>query len=153
MALRLEDLNPEMGEFKLEATGEHVHRLRKVSLRDKVWAKKVFGKDIEEVFAISETRAKSPDFDVHQWYLDVIRIAYHQLEDKSLFVSKEQKTVDEEGKEGTIVVGGLELFEMVVVNPTEQVAITEAVKKTLFGSNVAPETVEKKTEVEAKAAS
>lgn len=127
--MNLEEVRPAMGSFKLEATKEHVHELRKFSLDDHVWVRETFGKGLDEIATMTPGES-----------LPIItRIVYRLIKDKSIFIKQEVKTIDEEGNEGTDTLGGVRLFSATVCGPQEQNDMIEAFLKTLSASNPKPD--------------
>ncbi len=127
--MNLEDVRPAMGSFKLEATKDHVHELRKFSLDDHVWVKETFGKGLDEIATMTPSESLPL----------ITRIVYRLIKDKSIFLKQEVKTIDEEGNEGTDTLGGVRLFSAVVCGIDEQNLMVGAFLKTLGASNPKPD--------------
>jgi len=136
--MELEQIKPEMGSFGLEAFPGIQFHLRKISLNDKIWAKQTFGKSIEEV--LNKTKEEI-EGNYEEFLNSYSRIAYHLIQEdqKVVFVSREVPTIDENGIEGKIKIGGVKLFQACVQGIEEQLAVMRAVGKTLMASNVLPE--------------
>ncbi len=123
MSIPISDLRPQYGKFKLAATGDTEHTLRKISLDDYQWVEDTFGMPMELLFSDGREVRIS----------EVIKLIYHQLEDKSPFVSEVlPKFIDDNGDEHeNYRVSGLQKFRKSICGPEEQLAVVQALMKTV----------------------
>lgn len=116
-----------MGVFTLEATGDVVHQLRKISQDDQAWIKRTFGKPLDHIFA--------PGAEVD--FSNTLKIVYHQLVDKTRFPGKvEYNVLDDDGfpvKERRVT--GVEVLAQAITSPVENMDIMSALLKTMGNSN------------------
>lgn len=98
--MELEQVIPhDFGSFKLKATGEVVHKLRKFSLFDHTWVKNQTGMTLPEVMNLGKTDA------LRMWE-EIAKIIYHLLQDQSPFQKVEVTRYDENGDAYTAKIGG-----------------------------------------------
>lgn len=119
--IKLGELRPQFGEFTLEATHDHKHRLRKISIDDYEWIEATFGLPLNELFAEGKEVKLST----------VTRLIYHQLEDKSLFRAEDRTIIDDEGEERVQRISGLQKFREAIVDPSEAANLTKAYLKSI----------------------
>lgn len=116
--ITLEDLVPDYAEFFIKSVGKTL-RLRPLNVEDKVWIKRKFGDDVEAALNIKN--------------LDKICIvAYHMIDDKSLFKKQKVIEIDEEGTETESEIGGLKLFMRMLISAADQQSLIDALLKS-FG--------------------
>ncbi len=118
---KLSDIRPQYGGFKLEATGETEHRLRKVSLDDYEWIETTFGMSLEELFAEGKNVKTSV----------LTKLIFHQLEDKKPFLAEDRAIITDAGESETVRISGLQKFREAVINPEEAKSLAEAFLKTI----------------------
>lgn len=117
MSIKLEDLIPEEAEFTLALT-KKTYKLRRFTLEDELWLKNRFGDELEKVFR--EIRMK-----------EICQIVFHQLVDKSEFLKREVKIINEEGDEITETKGGAELLFCMISGMNEKLEIFNALLATI----------------------
>ncbi len=119
--IQLSEIRPQFGTFKLEATGDVVHRLRKVSLDDYEWFESEFGLSMLQVFAEGKEVKTSV----------VTKIIFHQLEDKTPFLASDEDVITDDGEKATVRVTGLQKFRRAVITAEDAQTMTQAFLKTL----------------------
>lgn len=117
--LKLEDIKPLPGKFKLEITGKE-YVLRPFNVEDEIWLRQTYGDKIAELF--SETNLDTEA---------LCRIAFHQLADKSDFKKVEVTSINEEGEEVEAFVGGYKLLMTKIQGMQEKIDILLAINETL----------------------
>jgi hypothetical protein len=131
--LELTDLFPETGMFTLRATGDHVHKLRPVSLADHAWLEQNLGgkEAVEKAFSTQDLHALS-------------RLVFHLLEDKTPFAAEEVEEWSEDGELlGTKKVGGAAKLRAFIRGTSEQIAVLHALLTTIGISQPILEKLEK----------
>lgn len=119
--LKLTDLFPETGVFTLSGTGDHEHRLRRVSMEDRAWIAQNVGDEqaVEKAFATSDLHSLS-------------RLVYHLLEDKTPFASEEREEWNEDGELlGTRKFGGVRKLRASIAGVADHIAVMKALLKTI----------------------
>lgn len=117
--IKLEDLRPKTGKFKLSATGND-YILRPFSVLDEIWLRNEYGDSLPELF--------------NENFIDgnaLGKIAYHQLEDKSDFKQAEVTDYDESGLEVVKKIGGYKRLVQLIHGMEEKIAILLAINETL----------------------
>jgi len=111
--MELKDIIPERAEFKLN---DKTYAFRKITLDDRTWNERTFGKDRSfETFTNEE----------------ISKLLYHQLEDKSDFVSSEITEINDDGDLIKRKVTGPEAFRKSIVSINDQTIILGAYFKCL----------------------
>lgn len=116
--MKLDDICPQPAEFKLDSCGRS-YVIRTINISDEQWVRETYGDRIQEVF------------DEQRWP-DICRIVYRLLEDKSDFIKKEVRIVDEYGNEELHELGGVDLFRTMVSGHKDKNAVIQALVKS-FG--------------------
>lgn len=137
--MELEQVFPtEFGSFKLKATKDHVHVLRKFTIEDHAWVKTNLGMTIVEVLQLG-------DKDPLEMWEKLSRVIYRLLLDKSPFQKQTVQTFDEDGEKKTEVMGGPTLLRLSMAGTREPTDVMAAFTQCLKESDpVMP--VQKKTE-------
>ncbi len=121
--MELEHILPTNPEFTLKSTGK-TYRLRLVTLADQVWMRKTFGTEdrVREVMVRTE-------------WEEIAKIVYHQLEDKSDFLSVTKEDVNDEGDTVTLKwTGPVRLLEA-VSGTSEGITILNALSAAFIAAN------------------
>ena len=121
--LKLSDVFPDKAEFTLKQTGK-TYKLRLFSLRDRQWLQDNFtAEQIKAAF-----NAKNLQFE------DILRMVYHQLEDRSQFLATEKEEVDDDGRKVMVFTPGHVVLMQSVEGAEEFVHIMAALTKALTES-------------------
>lgn len=97
-AIKLEELLPSAPEFSLKSTGK-TYKLRIFNIDDMIW--------LEEKIGGMKTLG---DLIATQKYSDLVKVAYHQLEDKSEFLATVDTVIDDEGRSQQALTPGPQRF-------------------------------------------
>ena len=114
-------MRPQFGTFRLEATGDTLHRLRKISVDDYEWVEETFGLSLEQIFTEGKVVKLST----------LTKLIFHQLEDKSPFLAEDREIIDDEGEKKSVRISGAQRFREAIINPDEAKLMTAAFLKTL----------------------
>lgn len=103
--MKLEDLLPQSPEFKLSSTGK-VYALRLPNLNDRSAFAEWFGDKMQSIF------------DAWHWR-SLCKIVYRLLIDKSDFLARKERSIDDDGIEVEQMVYGPELLHKAISNTEE----------------------------------
>jgi len=121
--MNLGELNPKGSTFKLKSS-KKAFTLRPVSLLDEDWLDKTYGSEkVAEIFAVVDIT-------------EIARIAFQLMkpEDRLFFKTQEVITLNEDGSEEGLTLGGLELFKRMIVGNEDKVAILNSLLDTIGAS-------------------
>lgn len=136
--MELEEILPQdFGSFKLAATGDKVHRLRKLSLLDHTWVKEQTG------YTLLELGDLGKEDHLKMWDITA-RIVYHLLLDQTPFAQIEVKRLNEMGLECIETIGGTKRLLACISGQEEPILVAKAFGKAMSASDPLP--VQKKTE-------
>lgn len=93
----LEEITPKMGEFKLKATGDKIHKTRKMNLSDIIWAREKLGTNALEDLASGKDIKLST----------LCKIMYRLMKDRSEFPARDD--LDDDGEE-MVKIPGWQVF-------------------------------------------
>jgi len=118
--VRLEDICPETGEFELAAFPGEIFHLRPISLSDSAWMIQKFGGQ-----AGIELMFKSVDLD------KLSILIFRLLQEKEMFASESMEEYDDDGNKVQIRITGPEKLKRSICGPKEQIAVIQALLKTI----------------------
>lgn len=113
--INLKDLCPEDAVINLEGKE---YTLRKINLEDEAWLLNEFGDRLESV--LKEVNM-----------LEISKIVFRQLRNKSDFVAQSQTEIDQDGIEVTTTLGGYKLLLKKISGINEKLSIYKALLKTI----------------------
>lgn len=121
-AIKLEEIIPAKPEFYLKSKNK-TYRVRHFTLRDQVWLREAFpSEDLGEIFN-------------QQDWAKIVRIVYHQLEDKSDFLMVKRQEIDDYGREVEVEVSGPEALLDAIEGIEEAAKINGVITRAILDSN------------------
>lgn len=115
--LKFEDLIPQKAEFTLRITGK-TYTILPLTAADEIWLQQKYGSGLEKI--LKEIRIQ-----------EISEIVFRQLEDKSDFIKRTVKIVNEVGDEVSKDLGGVDLFRSIISGVDEKLAIYQALLQTI----------------------
>ena len=122
--IKLDELLPSKPEFKLNATGK-TYKIRLFTLDDGAWIRRTFGTDQDQIGRI---------FSDQDWE-KIVKLAYHQLEDKSDFMFSQQEVIDDDGKKVMADITGPHALLRAIQGPEEGLSLITALTRSIINSN------------------
>lgn len=122
--------------FKLSQLEGREFNLRPLNLSDEIWLKETFKENADKIFC-------DDNIDVEA----ISRIVYHQIADKSFFIKREIKLVDESGNEKNEFIGGYKLLQYLISGQEDKLELLKALSEIVLfsrGNEEVNEDVKKK---------
>ena len=107
----LKELSKKAASIKI---GNISFEFRVISLADEIWLAETYGDKLTALFSVES-------FDLKE----ASRVLYHQLINKEILKKQTVKTIDEDGNESNIELGGLDLFRQLIIGYDMKIKMIE----------------------------